>query len=135
MAGNYDPREIGVIVRDMLAWKQQMEAGIEAETVEEEVARRTIALLRVLRDCSLEMIDLNKAWTTNGISAAIVAAALAGETLAGYAPAAWAQWGAVLPAVTAFLSAEYDALMPDGTTQTETPEQTLQRRYRKQQTA
>ena len=134
MMTNYDPREVATLVRDALAIKQQMEAGItpDSETVEQEIARRTLALLRALRDCSLEMIDINRAWDTNDISPAIVAAAMAGGTLAGYSPAVWAQWGAILPRVMAFMAAEYAAAMPDGTTRTETPDQTLQRRYRKE---
>jgi hypothetical protein len=134
MLTNYDPREVGALVRDALALKQQIEAGYspDDEPVEAEIARRAITLLRVLRDCSLEMIDINKAWVTNGITAQIGAAALAGETLAGYAPATWAQWGAVLPEVMTFLATTYVAQMPDGTTRTESPEQTLQRRYLKE---
>lgn len=131
---NYDPREIGALVRDALALRQQVDAGIapDSETVEQEIARRTIALLRVLRDCSLEMIDINKAWTTNDVGDSVVAAVLAGQPLAGYSTFAWAQWGAVLPEVMTFLSTEYEATMPDGTVKAETPEQTLQRRYRKE---
>ncbi len=126
----YDYRMIYGVVREALEEKAAREMGVSgAATAAEEVAAKTMELFSTLRAAQLLMAEINEIWLTNDISTEIGAAALAGAPLAGYSPAMWAHWGALLPVTQAFLGTEYSAQLPDGTTVTETPRQTLGRRY------
>ena len=107
---------------------REMYGGTTADAAEE-IAAKTMELFAALRSTYLLMGEINEIWLANDISGQIVTAALAGETVAGYSPAVWAQWGAILPAVQTFMNTGYAATLPDGTTNTETPRQTLMRRY------
>ena len=95
----------------------------------EEIAAKTMELFAMLRNAYLLLGEINEIWLANDISGQIVTAALAGETVAGYSPSAWARWGAILPGIQTFLNTEYTTQLPDGTTNAETPRQTLMRRY------
>ena len=99
----------------------------------EEIAAKTMELFATLRNAYLLMGEINEIWLANDISGQIVTAALAGESLAGYSPNAWARWGAILPGIQTFLNTEYTTQLPDGTTNAETPRQTLMRRYVQEQ--
>lgn len=126
----YDSRTVLNIVRTALEEKAQRDLGGTGNvTAAHEVADKTMTLFVMLRDAYLLMGEVNEIWLANDISAQVIAAAQAGQPLAGYSPMAWAQWGAILPAVQAFMNASYAAMLPDGTTNTETPRQTLMRRY------
>ena len=108
--------------------------GTPQGTAEQEIANRVMnSLFPALRTALTEMTEINEIWIANDLSDKITAAALAGEPLAGYSPAAWATWGQILPYVVAFLTTEYTAQLPDGSTKTETPKQTLMRRYQQEQ--
>ena len=126
-----DTRTIINEVRSALEEKaaRELYGSGTAQPIEAEIAERTIALLKSLRSQYTEMTELHDDWVANDISAKITAAAQAGGNLAGYSPVAWATWGQILPHVLAFLTATYDAQMPDGSVKTETPKQTLMRRY------
>lgn len=102
---------------------------VGGNTAADEIATKTMELFTALRNGYLLMGEINEIWLANDISGQIVTAAQSGETLAGYSPAVWARWGALLPAVQAFLNADYAATLPDGSISTETPRQTLMRRY------
>lgn len=74
---------------------------------------------------------LQRVWNVpqNGIPAKIVAAEQAGQPLGGYAPADWARWGQALMALNVFLATEIVIQLPDGSTETVTPESVLLTRY------
>lgn len=112
---------------DAQAALQAQQAG--GQPVEAELAAMIGQLFAGLRQSVALMAEINDVWAANSMTARIVAAAAAGETLAGYTPQTWATWGAITPHVTAFLGTEYQAQMPDGTTATETPRIVLLRRY------
>ena len=103
--------------------------GSTATDAAEEIASKTMELFGMLRNAYLLMGEINEIWLANDIGGQIVAAALDGEPLAGYSPNAWARWGALLPIVQAFLNTDYATQLPDGSTNNETPRQTLMRRY------
>lgn len=103
--------------------------GSTATDAAEEIAAKTMELFTMLRDAYLLMGEINEIWLANDISGQIITAALAGQPLAGYSPNAWARWGALLPAVQTFLNTDYTTQLPDGSTNQETPRQTLMRRY------
>lgn len=102
---------------------------VGGNTAADEIAAKTMELFASLRNDYLLMGEINEIWLANDIGAQIVTAAQSGETLAGYSPAMWARWGALLPAVQGFLNADYATTLPDGSIDTETPRQTLMRRY------
>ena len=74
---------------------------------------------------------LQKVWNTpqNAVPAKIMAAALAGQPLGGYAPDDWARWGQTLLALNVFLGTPVTIQLPDGSTETVTPESVLLTRY------
>ncbi len=74
---------------------------------------------------------LQRVWNTpqNGVPAKIVAAATSGQPLGGYSPADWARWGQALMALNAFLGTPIEITLPDGSTETVTPESVLLTRY------
>lgn len=126
----YDSRTVLNIVRTALEEKAQRDLGGTGNvTAAHEVADKTMTLFVMLRDAYLLMGEINEIWLTNGISDQIANAAQAAQPLAGYSPAMWARWGALLPVTQAFMNTGYAAVLPDGTTVTETPRQTLGRRY------
>ena len=102
---------------------------VGGNTAADEIAAKTMELFASLRNDYLLMGEINEIWLANDVSGQIVTAAIAGQPLAGYSPNAWARWGALLPAVQAFLNADYTTQLPDGSTNNETPRQTLMRRY------
>jgi hypothetical protein len=117
-------------VRAALEEKAAREMGATgSQSAADEIASKTMELFAALRNAYLLMGEINEIWLANDISGQIIAAAQAGNSLAGYSPAMWVRWGALLPAVQAFLNAEYSATLPDGSTSAETPRQTLMRRY------
>ena len=103
--------------------------GSTATDAAEEIAAKTMELFAALRNAYLLMGEINEIWLANDISGQIVTAALAGQPLAGYNVNAWARWGAILPSIQTFLNTEYTTQLPDGSTNSETPRQTLMRRY------
>lgn len=74
---------------------------------------------------------LKKIWNTpqNNIPAKIAEAALAGQPLGGYSPADWVRWGEALLALDGFLATTITITLPDGSTETVTPESVLLTRY------
>ena len=131
---NYDNRMIINDLRAMFEEKAAREMyGSTAIDAAEEVAVKTMELFAMLRNAYLLMGEINEIWLANDISGQIVTAALAGETVAGYSPSAWARWGAILPGIQTFLNTEYTTQLSDGTTNAETPRQTLMRRYVQEQ--
>ena len=125
MAG-YDYRMIYGVVREALEEKaaRELNASGAIGSAAEEIAAKTMELFTALRNGYLLMGEINEIWLANDISGQIVTAALAG-----YSPNAWARWGAILPGIQTFLNTEYTTQLPDGTTNEETPRQTLMRRY------
>lgn len=104
-------------------------AGLPAE---EGIPRAVIyEVLPQLDALLLVLIGLQKRWNNpqNGIPAKIVAAALAGQALGGYSPADWARWGQALMALNTFLATPVTIQLPDGSTETATPEQILTASY------
>ena len=112
---------------DAKAMLEAQQAG--EQPVEVEVAGKIGQLFAALRGAFTLMGEINEIWAANDMTQRIVAAAMAGETLAGYSPATWATWGAITPRITGFIATEYVAQMPDSTTRTETPKTVLLRRY------
>lgn len=134
MAG-YDYRQVISIVTDALVEKaaREMQATPAAATAEAEiVATVNGAVLPGLRGFLTQLAELQAIWTApgNNIQGKIIAAAQAGQPLAGYSPLVWAQWGEVLKALLVFLETPIDILLPDGqTTITTTPKNVLLTRY------
>ena len=108
---------------------REMYEGAATGGVEAELASMIMSLFVGLRAAYAQMNEINDVWLANGMSERIVAAAQAGEPLAGYSVEAWATWGAILPVAMGFLTGSYVAQLPDGSTRTETPKQVLLRRY------
>lgn len=106
----------------------EMQAA-ERDTAADEIAARIVPLFRALQGAFEEMAAINEYWLANGISDEIGAAAKAGTALAGYSPETWATWGQALPQVQAFLTTEYQMLLPDGTVRSDTPKTVLMRKY------
>jgi len=93
-------------------------------TAEEEIAARVQQqVLPALRSEFKELGDLQQVWIVNGIEAKVLAAATAGEPLAGYSAADWATWGEVLRQLMTWLNTPIEAL--GGAT----PGQVLVKRY------
>lgn len=80
-------------------------------TAEEEIAARVQQqVLPALRAEFKELGDLQQVWLVNGIEAKVLAAAAAGEPLAGYSAATWATWGEVLRQLMSWLATPLDEL-------------------------
>lgn len=108
---------------------REMYGGTATGGVDVELANMIMSLFISLRAAYAQMNEINEIWLANGMSERIMAAAQAGELLAGYSPETWATWGGVLPAAMGFLTSSYVAQLPDGSTSTESPKQVLLRRY------
>lgn len=63
-----------------------------------------------LRKLYLAMVAMQVQWQDEEFQAALAAAALSGETLAGFPAATWAAWGNALLALQGFLEAPQEAL-------------------------
>lgn len=126
-----DYRMIISEVRSALEEKaaRELYGSAAASGVETELANMIVTLFVSLRAAYAQMNEINEIWLANDMSERIVAAALAGEPLAGYSAETWATWGGILPAAMGFLVGPYATQMPDGSTRTETPKQVLLRRY------
>lgn len=136
-------QHIGAIMgaRDLLtllpAEPAAAEAAAEAQAtdkppLDERLAVKIPQLIEDLSSAYLQMIEINEIWSANGMTDKIAAAAVAGETIAGYSPATWVTWGTVTPRIVGFLNTTYDVSLPDGTTRTETPRLALLRDYQKE---
>jgi len=111
---------------------REMYGGATATTAEQEIANRvTLEVLPGLRGMLTMLNEMQEIWLApgNDISGRIAAAAAAGATLAGYSPAAWLAWGAMLTALQAFLATEIEFTLPDGSTVVMTPKNVLLTRY------
>lgn len=100
--------------------------------VEDAIPRQVVyEVLPQLEAMLVTLGKLRKIWNTpqNAIPAKIVAAAMAGQPLGGYSPADWVRWGEALLALDEFLATEITITLPDGTTETVTPESVLLTRY------
>lgn len=105
------------------------QAGLSAE---EEIAYSVIqTILPTLREFLALLDSLSQTWNTpgNDIPDKIVAAAQAGESLAGYSPADWVRWGQTFLGLGVFLGTPMSITLPGGETEQTTPRATLQRRY------
>jgi hypothetical protein len=101
-------------------------------SAEEEIAQTVIgSILPSLRTMLEALTSLSQVWNTpgNDIPAKIMAAAQAGQPLAGYSPNTWAEWGQVFLAVEEFLDTPTTVALPDGSTLNTTPRAALQKRY------
>ncbi len=99
---------------------------------EDEIPRQVVnSVLPYLEEMLATLDKLQRVWNTpqNGIPAKIVAAAQAGTALGGYSPADWARWGQTMMGLNAFLTTPIDITLPDGTTETVTPESVVMTRY------
>jgi len=99
----------------------------------EEAIPRTV-VFEVLPQLEAMLVTLGKlqrVWNTpqNAIPAKIGAAAMAGQPLGGYAAADWVRWGETLLALNVFLATPIEITLPNGTTETVTPESVLLTRY------
>jgi len=111
---------------------REMYGGAAATTAEQEIVNRVmLEVLPGLRGMLTMLGELQEIWLTpgNDIQGKITAAAAAGTALAGYSPASWLAWGAVLTALQAFLATEIEFTLPDGSTAAMTPKNVLLTRY------
>jgi len=111
---------------------RELYGGATATTAEQEIANRVmLEVLPGLRGMLTMLGELQEVWLAPGneIQTKIGAAAAAGQPLAGYSPASWLAWGAVLTALQAFLNMQIDYTLPDGSTVTVTPKNVLLTRY------
>jgi hypothetical protein len=101
-------------------------------SAEEEIAYSVIqTILPTLREFLALLDSLSQTWNTpgNDIPQKIVAAATAGEPLAGYSAADWVRWGQTFLGLGVFLDTPMTITLPGGATEQTTPRATLQRRY------
>ena len=99
---------------------------------EEAIPRIVIyELLPQLEKLLLTLVGLQKKWNNphSAIPSKITAAAQAGQPLGGYSPADWARWGQTLIALNVFLATPLTIMLPDGSTETRTPEGVLTASY------
>ena len=68
------------------------------------------------------LTGLQSTWHANGIEAQVVAAATAGENLAGYSPEVWNDWGVTLTELQVWLQTPIESIG-------KTPAQVLLRQY------
>lgn len=111
---------------------REMYGGAAATTAEQEIANRvTLEVLPGLRGMLTMLGELQEIWLAPGneIQGKIAKAAVGGAPLAGYSPASWLAWGAVLTALQAFLGTEIEFVLPDGSTAKVTPKNVLLTRY------
>jgi len=101
-------------------------------SAEDEIALSVIqTILPTLREFLALLDSLSQTWNTpgNDIPDKIVAAATAGQPLAGYSPADWVRWGQTFLGLGVFLDTSMTITLPGGATEQTTPRATLQRRY------
>jgi len=101
-------------------------------SAEEEIAYSVnYEILPALRQLLAVLDSLSQTWNTpgNDIPQKILAAAQAGQPLAGYSPADWVRWGQTFLGVQVYLDTPQTLTKPDGSTEQTTPRATLQRRY------
>ena len=109
------------------------QAGLSAE---EEIAYMVVyVILPGLREQLAQIDSLSQTWNTpgNDIPQKIIAAAMAGQPLAGYSPDDWARWGQTFLGVQTDLDAPRTITLPSGATENNTERAVLQRRYVKTQ--
>lgn len=103
--------------------------GLPAETA----IPRTVVyeVLPQLENLFMTLERLQKIWNTpqNAIPTKIVTAAMTGQALGGYSPADWVRWGETLLALRQFLTTPITITLPNGSTETVTPESVLLTRY------
>ena len=100
-------------------------------------AEDTIALpvihqvLPALEDLLFVLARLQAVWNTpqNGVPEKIVSAAKAEQPLAGYSAFDFARWGGALKGLEVFLKTPIKIELPDGSTETVTPESVLLTKY------
>ena len=105
------------------------QAGLSAE---EEIAYSVIfEILPALRQFLALLDSTSQTWNTpgNDIPQKIVAAAMAGQPLAGYSPDDWARWGQTFLGLQTDLDAPRMVVLPSGPTEDTTQRAVLQRRY------
>lgn len=103
-------------------------------TAEQEIADRVMGeALPSLRSALTMLGELQQVWLApgNDIVGKIGTAAANNQTLAGYSPAAWLAWGAVLTALQVFLETPVEYTLPDNSTVQITPKNALLTRYTK----
>ena len=74
---------------------------------------------------------LQKVWNVpqNAIPQKIATAAQAGQPLGGYSPVDWVRWGETLLSLDVFLNTPITINLPDGSSETVTPESVLLTKY------
>ncbi len=93
-------------------------------TAAEEIAGTVVTqTLPMLNQALAHMLALQQVWIVNDIEAEIIAAATAGEPLAGFSPADWAIWGEALRQTFTWLDTPIEAMGG------KTPRQAFVRRY------
>lgn len=111
---------------------REMYGSTAATTAEQEIVNRImLEVLPGLRGMLTMLGELQEVWLAPGneIQAKIVKAAEGGAPLAGYSPASWLAWGAVLTSLQMFLNTEIEFILPDGSTVKVTPKNVLLTRY------
>ena len=111
---------------------REMYGSAAATTAEQEIANGVmLELLPGLRGMLAMLGEMQEIWLApgNDINGKIAAAAATGTPLAGYSPATWLAWGAVLTALQSFLVTEIEFTLPDGSTAAMTPKNVLLTRY------
>lgn len=85
-------------------------------SAEQKIAEQVVSdLFPTLAEKFGQMLLINERWTANAVGDKIAKAAMDGQRLAGYEPAAWMVWGQLLPRVMAFLVQPFEVVLPDGT--------------------
>jgi hypothetical protein len=132
-----DSRTIIQEVRDALSYRDNALAGkattaYGAIPAEQEIADAVMTtILPGLRAMFRELGDVQTTWLTPGnqIAAKIGAAAVAGETLAGFPADTWVTWGETLKALNTFLNTPISIQLPSGQVLETTPLNALITRY------